>query len=152
MKKEKIYSICAIILLVDQFLKTIITLKMKVGQVLVVIPHVFNIHYVRNTGAAFSILEGGRYLFIMFALFVFWILIKYIRKTKFKKKIELISLGLLMGGLIGNLIDRILYGYVIDYLSFFSCPIFNIADIAVVCGVFFLMIELFQREKGKKDC
>ena len=60
MKKEKIYGICSIVLLIDQVVKMLVTFKMKLHQVITIIPGFFHIHYVRNTGAAFSILKGHR--------------------------------------------------------------------------------------------
>ncbi|MCI8346829.1 MAG: signal peptidase II [Bacilli bacterium] len=156
MRKEKIYGICSIILLIDQVTKILITFKMKLHQVITVIPSFFHIHYVRNTGAAFSILEGGRYLLIGFAIIVFLYLQRYISKNKMKRKLEIISLGLLMGGLVGNLIDRLLYGYVIDFLSCslgtYQFPIFNIADIAIVLGISLFIVDIINQEvKTKKE-
>lgn len=156
MNKEKIYGICSIVLLIDQVVKILIAFKMKLHQVITIIPGFFHIHYVRNTGAAFSILEGSRYLLIGFAIVVFLCLQRYISKTKMKRKLEIISLGLLMGGLVGNLIDRLLYGYVIDFLSCsfgtYQFPIFNIADIAIVVGISLFIVDVIKQEaKTKKD-
>ena len=150
MKKEKIYSICVCLILLDQITKLIITLKMAVGKSIEVIPNFFEILYLRNTGAAFSLLENMRYLFIFVSMLVFFILYKYIEKTKIKSKSEILSLGLILGGLVGNLVDRLLYGYVIDFLSFnifgYSFPVFNVADIGIVVGVFILIISSFREE------
>ncbi len=152
MKKEKIYSICGTLLLIDQLLKIIIDMKLKLNQRISIIPNFFSIYYVRNTGAAFSILKDQRYLFIGIAFITFFLLQRYISKTKITKKLEIISLGLLMGGLVGNLIDRLLYGYVIDYLSFnffgYSFPIFNIADIGIVIGIILFSIYIMKTPKG----
>lgn len=151
MKKEKIYSICGTLLLIDQLLKIIIDMKLKLNQRISIIPNFFSIYYVRNTGAAFSILKDQRYLFIGIAFITFFLLQRYISKTKITKKLEIISLGLLMGGLVGNLIDRLLYGYVIDYLSFnffgYSFPIFNIADIGIVIGIILFSIYIMKTPK-----
>lgn len=151
MKKEKIYSICGTLLLIDQLLKIIIDMKLKLNQRISIIPNFFSIYYVRNTGAAFSILKDQRYLFIGIAFITFFLLQRYISKTKITKKLEIISLGLLMGGLVGNLIDRLLYGYVIDYLSFnffgYSFPIFNIADIGIVIGIILFSIHIMKTPK-----
>lgn len=154
MKKEKIYGICSIVLLIDQVVKMLVTFKMKLHQVITIIPGFFHIHYVRNTGAAFSILKGYRYLLIGFAIVVFLCLQKYISKSKMKRKLEIISLGLLMGGLVGNLVDRLLYGYVIDYLSCslgtYQFPIFNLADTAIVVGVLLFVIDIIMQDVETK--
>lgn len=155
MKKEKIYSICVGVLFIDQIVKAIVTLKMKLHQSIAIIPNFFDLYYVQNTGAAFSILKDMRYLLIGFAIVVFFAIQRYISKTKIQNKLEIISLGLLMGGLVGNLIDRLLYGYVIDYLSFhifnYDFPIFNIADIGIVVGIGLLILSMIKQEvKTKK--
>ncbi len=156
MKKEKIYSICACLILIDQITKLIITLKMAVGKSITVIPGFFKIFYLRNTGAAFSLFEDMRFLFILVAIVLFLALYKYIEKNKISSKLEIVSLGLIMGGLVGNLVDRLLYGYVIDFLSFnifgYNFPVFNIADIGIVSGVIILIVFSFREEfiKTKK--
>ena len=126
-------------------------MKLKLNQRISIIPNFFSIYYVRNTGAAFSILKDHRYLFIGIAFITFFLLQRYISKTKITKKLEIVSLGLLMGGLVGNLIDRLLYGYVIDYLSFnffgYSFPIFNIADIGIVIGIILFSIYIMKTPK-----
>ncbi len=148
MNKKKIYSICGGILLLDQIIKMIIVFKMKLNQYIIVIPKFFKIKYVTNTGAAFSILEDKRYLFIIIATIFFFMLQRYIAKTTITKKLEIVSLGLLMGGILGNLFDRIFYGYVIDYLSFdffgYSFPIFNVADIGIVIGIVLFSIYVMK--------
>ena len=97
-----------------------------------------------------------RFLFILVAIVLFLALYKYIEKNKISSKLEIVSLGLIMGGLVGNLVDRLLYGYVIDFLSFnmfgYSFPVFNIADIGIVSGVIILIVSSFREEfiKTKK--
>lgn len=97
-----------------------------------------------------------RFLFILVAIVLFLALYKYIEKSKISSKLEIVSLGLIMGGLVGNLVDRLLYGYVIDFLSFnmfgYSFPVFNIADIGIVSGVIILIVSSFREEfiKTKK--
>lgn len=154
MKKQKIYNICVWTLLIDQIVKIVITLNMELNQMITVIPSFFNIYYVKNTGAAFSILEGKRYLLIFFAIVVFFGLKQYIAKNKIKSKLEILGLGLIMGGLVGNLVDRLLYGYVIDYLSFdifkYSFPVFNIADMSIVIGLLLVIIDIIKSESLNK--
>ncbi len=155
MKKEKIYTICVWTLLCDQIIKVLITLKLKLYQTIVVIPNFFDIYYLTNKGGAFSIFENASYFFIIFAICIFIILQQYIKKASIKSSMEITGLGLLMGGLVGNLVDRLLYGHVIDYLSFhifkYSFPVFNIADIAIVVGVFLFFIDSIKdKSKTKK--
>lgn len=155
MKKSKLFSIYIFTFLLDLVIKLIIKFNMKVEDSFIVIPGFFKINYLQNTGAAFSSFEGMRYVFIIVSLIIFLILIKYIKNTDIKRKLEIISLGLILGGLVGNLIDRIFYGYVIDYLSFtifgYSFAVFNLADSFIVIGVILFIIDMIivEREKRK---
>ncbi len=148
MKKDKIFNICVWWLIIDQIIKLFITMKMKLGQLITVIPNFFRIYYVTNDGAAFSSFSGMRYLLIIISLIVFFLLINYIKKSKITNKLEIIAIGLIMGGLVGNLVDRLLYGKVIDYLSFiifgYKFAVFNFADIGIVIGAVIYIIYLIK--------
>lgn len=154
-KKEKIYNICAFWVILDQVIKLMITMQMKPYQKIRIIPGFFQLFYTKNDGAAFSSFSGMRYLLIIVSLLAFLILIHYIKKTRIQKKIGILSLGLLLGGLVGNLIDRLLYGYVIDYLSFtifgYSFAVFNFADMGIVIGVFLFLIYVVKEEFKSKS-
>lgn len=146
--KEKVYGISAILLIIDQLVKLIIKSKMDLLQEIKVIPNFFSIYYTENTGAAFSILDGKIYVFVIVAFILLFILDKYLKEENLTK-LSIISLGIIIGGIIGNLIDRLLYHSVIDYLSFnifgYSFPVFNIADIAITVGVFLYITESIWR-------
>ena len=118
MKKNKIYIIGLVWLVVDQIIKFLITTKMSLLDKISVISGFFRIYYVKNDGAAFSMFSGMKYILIIVSIIILIYMINYIRKNDIKTKLEIISIGMLLGGLIGNLIDRIFYGNVIDYLSF----------------------------------
>jgi len=147
--KEDIYKITCIVLILDQFIKFIINKFMDLNTSIKVIPNFFSIYYVRNKGAAFSILEDNTILIIIISIVFLIILDYYIRKEKSFNKLSILSLGMIMGGIFGNLLDRIIYHSVIDYLSFGNFPIFNIADICICVGVGLLIISEIKR--GKKD-
>lgn len=150
MKKDKIYQICAVSLIIDQFIKFLVTYHMKVGSIITIIPNFFEIYYLQNKGAAFSSFQGMRLILILISFIIFIGLIKHIKDNKITKKVEIISLGLIMGGLVGNLIDRILYGYVVDYLSFtffgYSFAVFNLADSFIVVGIILLAIDIIKSD------
>ena len=97
-----------------------------------------------NTGAAFSILLGKRIFLIVVAILIIGILLYYIKKNKVDGKLNIIAFSLIIGGSLGNLIDRIVRGYVVDFISIklgsYNFPIFNIADTLIVVGVFLLLI------------
>lgn len=155
MKKKLIWVIIVISTLLDQIIKCVVSFNMNVDDKISLIPNFFEIYYLQNKGAAFSSFVGMRFFLIFISIGVFLILLNYINKTKNIKKIELISLGMIMGGLVGNLIDRIIYGYVIDYLSFtifnYSFAVFNLADSLIVIGVFCLFISLIIDEFLKRE-
>ena len=157
MRKSNIFSIYIFTFIIDLVIKLIIKFNMKVGDTISIIPNFFKIEYLQNTGAAFSSFEGGRYILIAISILIYFLLIRYIKKNDLSRKIEIISLGLLLGGLVGNLIDRIFYGYVIDYLSFnifgYSFAVFNLADSFIVISVILLIIDmiLVEIEKRKKN-
>lgn len=149
-KKEDIYKITFIVLLLDQFIKYIVNKFMDVNEIIKIIPNFFNIFYVRNTGAAFSILENNTLLIIVVSVIFIIILDYYIKKEKQFTKLSVIALGMIMGGIFGNLMDRIIYHSVIDYLSFFNFPIFNLADIGITVGVGLLIISEILNMKNRK--
>lgn len=154
MKKSKIFSIYIFTCLLDQLIKLVIKFNMKVEDSFIVIPNFFKINYLQNTGAAFSSFEGMRYVFIIVSIVIFLLLIKYIKNTDIKRKFEIVSLGMILVGLVGNLIDRIFYGYVIDYLSFtifgYSFAVFNLADSFIVIGVILFIIDMIMIELEKR--
>lgn len=152
--KSKIYIISLVLLILDQLVKIIIKSNFKLHEELELIPNFFSIHFLQNEGAAFSILQNKTYLLVLVALVCLIVMIYYIKKEKYFSKLSSISLGLILGGIMGNLIDRILYKKVIDYLSFtiitYSFPVFNIADIGITIGAILLIISYLLEEKSRE--
>ena len=146
--RENIYKITSIILMLDQFIKIIINRYISLGSSVPVIPNFFSIMNLKNTGAAFSILEDNTVLLVIISVIVIVLLDRSIKKISKFEVLEKISLGLIMGGIFGNLIDRIIHHGVIDYLSFkifgYSFPVFNLADMAIVIGVGLYLIEIIK--------
>ena len=152
---KKLLPISLLVVLIDQVVKTIITMNLSLYSSIEVIDNFFNITYVRNTGAAWSILSGNTLLLVFISLMSLVMIYLYFIKDRKLSKIEVISYGLLVGGIIGNLIDRIVRGYVIDYLDFkiigYSFPIFNIADICIVISIILICINLVVGEYHGKN-
>jgi len=116
-----------------------------------IINNIFHITYAQNFGASFSILQNQRYFFIAIGSVTIAILIcVIIRYYKRFDKVLLLSLSLITGGAIGNLIDRIRLGYVVDFLDFRIWPVFNIADSSIVCGSFLLILYILWIEPRKQ--
>lgn len=154
-KKEKIYSVAAVLIIIDQFIKLFIKSKMNLFDKIDIIPNFFSIYYIENDGAAFSILGGATLILIIVSFVVLFLLDRFVTKENIKSKFGSLSYGMVFAGIVGNLIDRCLYGSVIDYLSFYifsyHFPVFNLADICIVVGIFLVVINIFVDEyKNKK--
>ncbi|HHY70922.1 MAG TPA: signal peptidase II [Thermoanaerobacterales bacterium] len=132
------FIITILILVADIITKYMVQRAMEPYESIPVLKNIFHITYVQNTGAAFSILKGKTLFFtvVSFAaiLLIVYILIKY----PIKEKVYGIVMAMILGGAVGNLIDRLRYGYVVDFLDFRIWPVFNIADCAIVIGVLIL--------------
>ena len=145
MKTSIIISI--LIAILDQIIKFIIDKKVLFIEIL---PTLFNIHKVYNYGVAFSFIENKRYLILLFSLILIYFLFN-LRKDLPKTKKYDILFGVILGGIIGNLLDRVFRGYVIDYLETFifgiSFPIFNLADICITLGIIIMVLIMSLGDK-----
>ena len=143
MKRLTIYSM--IFLIIDLIVKIIVVNFMKVYDTIKVIPNFFSIMYVRNTGAAFSILEDSRLFFIIITFIALICIYLFFIKDKILRKYQIFCYSMLIGGIIGNFVDRVIYGYVVDYLSFnifgYNFPVFNLADIFIVVAIILLILN-----------
>ena len=152
MKKLSLFTL--IFIICDQFIKILIINTLVPYQYIDVIKNFITITHVHNTGAAFSILSDNVWLLIGISLIALVLIYYYIlKKIKFTQ-LNILIYSLLIGGIIGNLIDRIIHGYVIDYISVnifgYHFPVFNLADIGIVVSVFLLFIKTFKEELCKK--
>ena len=150
MSLQKWLFLSALVIVLDQLSKAWITGHFVFGERLYVL-NVFDLVLAHNTGAAFSFLHdaGGmqRWLFSIIAIvasvWIIWLLRRHSTQTIFA-----LALSLILGGALGNLIDRIAYGYVVDFLSFHwnehYFPAFNVADSAITCGAFLLILDSFR--------
>ncbi|AFV11517.1 lipoprotein signal peptidase II [Thermacetogenium phaeum DSM 12270] len=131
-------------LTVDQVSKVFVVKQLRVGESLVVLPQFFHLTYIKNPGGAFGILPYRTEIFIFLA-FLFIIMVLLIT-TFYHDNNWMLSacLGLITGGVMGNLIDRIRLGYVIDFLDFRVWPIFNAADVFITGGALLLFLLLLQ--------
>lgn len=148
--KKKSLIIATIIVIIDQVLKIVIDNILSINESIQVIPDIFYITKVYNTGAAWSMFEGSGILLIIIAIVAFFLLLKY-QNVFVEKKRNTLAFALIYGGLVGNLIDRVIYGYVIDYLHIyifgFSFPVFNLADMAIVVGFLLIIIAIIKGEE-----
>lgn len=149
-KKDKIYLLSFIVLLLDQMIKFMVTKNMQVLESISVIPNFFQIHYIQNEGAAWGILNNQTLVLTLIGAIALILLNRYLQKETTFTKVAVLGYGLLMGGMMGNLIDRILHNHVIDYLDFnifgYAFPVFNLADIGIVIGILLLLYEMIRSE------
>lgn len=150
---KRIGLVCIISIIVDQIIKFIIKANMNIADTINIIPNFFRITFLKNEGAAFSILSGNRLLFIFITVLVLILFYFFLLKNKKIIKTKQLLYGLLLGGIIGNFIDRILYGYVIDYLDFniggYNYPVFNIADSLIVISIIWLIVLSVKEDKNE---
>ena len=140
----------------DQASKLAIDKSFQLYESINVMPF-FNLTYVHNTGAAFSFLSeaGGwqRWFFAALAIIMSTIMTIWLTRLKENETLLAVALSLILGGAIGNLIDRLFYGYVIDFLDVYygtyHWPAFNIADSAITIGVALMLVESFKSQEEK---
>ena len=118
-----------------------------------IIDNFFSLTYVLNDGAAFSLFASRIYLLILIAIICLFFII-YELKNNLDDRVLSIGYSLVLAGLLGNFLDRLIDGYIIDYLSFkilgYNYPIFNFADILIVVGIVIVIIKEILKERGKK--
>ena len=156
-KINKILVITFLIVFMDQISKIIIRTSLNINAGIKVLGNFFKITHVENDGAAWSILNGKTLFLIILSLLFLLFIFNCSRKDFRNTKLNILSYSFLVGGIVGNMIDRIIYGRVTDFLSFrifnYNFPVFNIADIFIVIGMFMLITDLFLegKEKGVLD-
>jgi len=144
-----IFLIALFILSLDQLTKSIIVKNLSVNQSIPVIKGIFHLSLVYNRGAAFGILKGQAIFLIFTAVIAVSLIIITLKKSSGAKfSAEKISLSIILAGALGNLIDRFVFGYVIDFLDFRIWPVFNVADSAITIGAIMLgWTILFAKNK-----
>ena len=153
--KKNIAIISFIALIIDQIIKFICIHYLKDN--LIIIPGFLSLTYAENSGVAFSLLSGNKILIILISLILIFLLLYYIYndyiKLNKKSKYKEILYGLLLGGILGNLIDRIIHGVVIDYVSLnifgYRFPIFNLADTFITITVILIFINYILENKNE---
>ena len=142
-----LYIIAVLIILFDQVTKHLAVTYLA-GKSAPVIQNIFHLTYVENTGAAFGMFKNNNSFFIVISSVIIAVILYMIHKTKPMVKSAYISTGLIVGGAVGNIIDRIIRGYVVDFFDFrlINYPVFNIADCAVVIGAVLFAIGILRSE------
>ncbi len=157
---KPITIIASTVLALDQIIKLYVQATFSALTQEIVIPGFFNLVYVLNKGAAFGILNREdinwqAYFFIAVSLVAILIILYMVYSINERDKFFLFGMGAILGGALGNLVDRVRLGMVIDYLDFyfksFHWPAFNIADTAITLGAISLLISFFKKEKNASN-
>jgi signal peptidase II len=154
-KKNNLFLIVTALLIgLDQLTKAWILATLKLHEGFPVIDGFFNIVHVRNPGAAFGFLAGASPMFrsvffIAVTLAAILLILHYLRRTRVEERSLVFSLALILSGAVGNLIDRVRFGEVVDFLDLYAgvhhWPAFNVADAAISTGAVLLVLLLFRR-------
>jgi len=149
------YLIAIFVILLDQITKWLIVNNMYLGESITIIDKVLYITSHRNSGAAWGILQGRMWFFYVITIAVIIAIMYYLHKEAKGKWLLGVSLAFMLGGAIGNFIDRVLRKEVVDfihtYIFGYNFPVFNIADSALVIGVILLMIQMLRDERETKE-
>lgn len=150
---RKIVLMSSILFILDQVAKIIIGFSIDLNTSVTIIKDFFYISNVHNYGAAFSILYGNTIFLIIISLVALFLIYHFMLKGKVLRKIDIVTYSLLIGGIFGNLFDRVIYGYVVDFFDFnifgYSFPVFNVADICIVVSVLLLIIDSLRSGKNE---
>ena len=156
MSVRKFIAITAgLVIALDQITKLVVSKSLELHDSIPVIPNLFDICLVHNDGAAWGMLSGQRLLLVALPIIVCGVLWFSRKEIAASGKLEQLFLGLFLGGMFGNLIDRVIWGYVIDFLDFYwkssHFPAFNVADSAICISVFLYIISMLFFSKKEKN-
>ena len=161
MKLKNVTIMVLVLLLLDQILKIWVKTSMCLGETIEILPW-FHLHFVENSGAAFGMLDEHRWVFLVLSTVAIIGLFVFLAKKPPESRLAWAGFTLVIGGGVGNMIDRVMLGYVIDFIDFCAFPnlwkwVFNIADACVCVGVGILMLWLildmvkeYKQEKQNK--
>ncbi len=143
----RLFIIAGLIVVIDQISKYLVSSLMQAGDSIALIESFLHITFVRNPGAAFGMLPYQTIFFVIITVFVVIFIIYYYRSLNSGHRMLRFALAMLLGGALGNLIDRLRSGYVIDFIDFkIWPPVFNLADSAIVIGIGLFLIAFWRDE------
>lgn len=129
----------------DQLTKAMVTYFLNLYEIVPVIDGFFSLVYLENKGAAWGVFSNNALFITILGIFFLLFLVLYVKEIKDTTPASTIALGFVLGGVVGNLLDRLIRGHVVDFLGFvifgYHFPIFNIADVLIVVGVFLLALD-----------
>lgn len=150
------FLIVLLVVIFDQVTKYFVATKMSIGESITIIDKYLYITSHRNTGAAWGILAGKQWFFYIVTVFAVVYIVRYLYKNRDCNKILELGLLLYLAGAVGNFIDRVLFGEVVDFVNpiipiiDYNFPIFNIADMSLVCGFGLILISILKESSNEK--
>ena len=146
-----LWIVALLAILVDQLSKILVESKMELGQSVSVIGDFFRLTLIKNAGGAFGIFLGGGWLYLLASAVAVVLIFFYLRRLSEQQLLPRLSLAMILGGALGNLIDRVRCGVVTDFLDFgvgdLRWPVFNMADAFVTVGVLLFLFSMFPRKR-----
>ncbi len=146
------FLVAGAVLLIDQLSKHLVHLKLVPGESVPIIKNVFHISLVHNTGCAFGLFRHQATILMALSILTIVMILVFYRQLVGSGRILRVAVGLLIGGASGNLIDRLRFGYVVDFLDFQIWPVFNLADSAVTIGVVLILWKLCRKRCSRSPC
>lgn len=144
-----LFGLAALVIVIDQLTKAYVVAHLALHDSWVpvsALEPIFKFTHVHNTGAAFGMFKEGGLIFLIIALIVSFIIIFYYREIPAQAWLMRLALGLQLGGALGNVVDRVRLGYVVDFFNVSLWPVFNVADSCIVVGVILLVLEMLREE------
>ena len=139
------FLVASLVFVLDRVTKIVAVSNMSYGQSIRILPNILHFTFVLNNGTAFGLFKGANMVLAILSVFAIALIIFYVLKNKALVFLNSLALGLILGGAMGNLFDRIRFGYVIDFIDFRIWPVFNIADSAITIGTCFLAWNLLKQ-------
>ncbi len=140
--------LASLVVLFDQLTKTLAQTHLLRGSSQLIIPRIFHLTLIENQGIAFGLFQGGdKFLLVLITLSIAGLVFFGLRAAPFQLKTQW-GIGLILGGAVGNWIDRIRLGAVVDFLDFRIWPVFNLADTAITIGVGILLLDVLRPKKS----
>ena len=139
------FLVASLVFVLDRVTKIAAVSNMSYGQSVKILPNIFHFTFVLNNGTAFGLFKGANAALAILSVLAITLIFFYVLKNKALSFPNSLALGLILGGALGNLFDRVRFGYVIDFLDFRVWPVFNIADSAITIGTCLLAWSILRR-------
>ena len=144
------FPVALAVFLLDRISKIAVTARMSYGQSIKILPNIFNFTFIMNDGTAFSLLKGRNAVLASFSVIAIIIIVVYVLTHRELNRAVSLPLGLILGGAIGNLFDRIKFGSIVDFIDFRIWPVFNVADSAITIGIILLGWHILMQSSKRK--